>query len=224
MVQKPGSLTSVTQTSPARRVTARGLATRERIVQAAADMMYVRGVAATTLDDVRTASGTSKSQLYQHFADKDALVHAVIAARSAQVLERERQRLGRLNSFSGLRRWRDALVEVNSLQHGAYGCGLGSMSIELSGRDEQARTALDAAFEQWETLLADGLRRMQANGSLRPDAEPDRLAIALMAALQGGYLLAGAAHDVTPMAIGLDMALDHVRTFLTAPFLNAPGG
>lgn len=36
-----------------------------------------------------------------------------------------------------------------------------------------------------------------------------------MAALQGGYLLAQTAHDVTPMEIALDMALDHVRMHLS---------
>ena len=48
--------------------------------------MYVRGVHASTLDDVRAATGTSKSQLYRHFRDQDALVHAVIAVRGEQVL------------------------------------------------------------------------------------------------------------------------------------------
>src|ERR1700761_6141795 len=86
-------------------LTLRGAATRDRIVHAAADLMYVKGVHATTLDDVRAATGTSKSQLYRHFPDKDALIHAVIALRGQQVIERETDRLGRLNSYSGLVRW-----------------------------------------------------------------------------------------------------------------------
>lgn len=49
---------------------------------------------------------------------------------------------------------------------------------------------------------------------LRPDADPERLATGLMAALQGGYLLAETAHDIEPMAVALDMALDHVKSFL----------
>src|ERR1051325_6216845 len=57
-----------------RRLTARGAKTRARIVAAAADLMYVKGVGATTLDDVLAASGVSKSQLYHHFDGKDALV------------------------------------------------------------------------------------------------------------------------------------------------------
>src|ERR1700753_2014536 len=79
-------------------LTARGAATRDRIVQGAADLMYVKGVSATTLDDIREATGTSKSQLYRHFPDKEALVRAVIALRGRQIIERETGRLGRLPS------------------------------------------------------------------------------------------------------------------------------
>src|ERR1700754_4740434 len=104
------------------RGTARGAATRARIVTAAANLMYAKGVNATTLDDVRAASGTSKSQLYHHFADKAALVHEVITLRAKEILAREHQRLARLNSFRGLQRWRTALVQASALRHGAYGC------------------------------------------------------------------------------------------------------
>jgi AcrR family transcriptional regulator len=184
-------------------------------VQAAADLMYVKGVNATTLDDVRAASGTSKSQLYQHFADKDALVRDVIGLQAQKVLDREQQRLRRLNSFSGLQRWRNALIQLNGLQNGAYGCALGSLANEVADQDEIARSVLAATFATWADLIADGLRRMQDNGSLKPDADPDKLAAGLMAALQGGYLLAQTARDIKPMEVALDMALDHIKTYLT---------
>src|ERR1700744_2973360 len=192
-------------------LTARGAATRDRIVRAAADLMYVKGVSGTTLDDVREATGTSKSQLYRHFTDKEALVRAVIALRGQQVIERETGRLGRLNSFSGLVRWRTALIAANALQNGAYGCALGSMANELADHDEQARAMLAELFRTWEELIAAGLRRMQDKGTLKSGADPGQLAIALMAALQGGYLLANTAHDTKPMEISLDLALDHLR-------------
>jgi TetR/AcrR family transcriptional regulator, transcriptional repressor for nem operon len=191
--------------------------TRDRIVHAAADLMYVKGVHTTTLDDVRAATGTSKSQLYRHFPDKDALVHAVIALRGQQVMERETQHLGRFSSFSGLVRWRNALIQASALQHGAYGCALGSMASELADQDEQARALLAGLFTTWEGLIAAGLRRMQLKGTLKPDADPDKLAVSLMASLQGGYLLANTAHDVRPMEVSLDSALEHLRSYLTGP-------
>jgi rhodanese-related sulfurtransferase/AcrR family transcriptional regulator len=188
------------------------------MISSAADLMYVRGVNAVTLDDVRAATGTSKSQLYKHFpAGKPELVRAVLALRGDHILAREGQRLARLKSMSGLRRWRDALVQGAALQGGAYGCALGSMVVELADQDEQARTALAEHFAVWEGLLASGFRRMRDDGVLPVTADPDALAIGLMAALQGGYLLAQANHDVAQMAIALDMALAHVESLTRVP-------
>jgi AcrR family transcriptional regulator len=197
---------------PVRR-TARGEATRARILRAAVDLMTVKGVAATTLDDVRAASSTSKSQLYNHYPDKDALVQDVIEYQAEDVLTGQGEQLRRLNSIRGLERWRDALIQRSALRNGAYGCRLGSLASELSDQNERARSALAGHFETWRDLIADGLRRMRDSGKLRSDADPERLAIGLMGALQGGYLLAQTEHDVTPMRIALDMAIDHIRSY-----------
>jgi AcrR family transcriptional regulator len=195
------------------RLTKRGATTRARIVEAAAHLMYRNGVAATTLDEVRQQSGTSKSQLYRHFPDKDALVQAVIDLRAAQIMTREEERLRGLDSLRGLESWRDALVRSNELQNGAYGCALGSMANELSDSNDEARLVLNDTLQQWEGLLVDGFERMRRSGVLRNDVDPQELAVGMMAALQGGYLLAQAAHDTTPMAIALDMAIEHVKSF-----------
>ncbi|MCT7367381.1 hypothetical protein A7R75_00105 [Mycolicibacterium llatzerense] len=187
------------------------------MISSAAELMYVRGVNAVTLDDVRAATGTSKSQLYKHFpGGKPELVRAVVAMRGEQVLAREGQRLARLKSISGLRRWRDALIQGAALQGGAYGCALGNLVVELADVDDEARTSLSEHFASWEGLLANGFRRMVDDGSLPMSADPDALATGLMAALQGGYLLAQAEHDVAPMATALDMALAHIESLADA--------
>lgn len=195
------------------RLTERGRVTRERILRAAADVMYVRGVAATTLDDVRTASGTSKSQLYRHYPDKDALMRDVVALQAAEVLEWNRQYLARLKSVRGLERWRDALVERVALRGGANGCPLGSLAAELADQDEGLRVSLARHFAEWEDLLRAGFTRMRDAGRLRADADPAALATGLVAAVQGGYLLAQTAHDAGPMRIAMDMAIGHVRAY-----------
>lgn len=197
-----------------RRLTARGAKTRTKIVAAAADLMYVQGVTVTTLDDVITAANgvSSKSQLYHFFDSKDELVRAVVDLVGERTIERERAALGRVSTFRGLRRWRDTLVQNNALQHGAYGCALGSLASEVSDNDAIARQALARLFNEWQDLLAGVLRRIQDAGALPADAPIDQLAIGLMAALQGGYMLAQTSRDVTPMATALDMALTHIES------------
>ena len=97
----------MTRSTPA---TARGRATRDRIVAAASLLMYERGVATTSMDDVRAATATSKSQLYHYFASKSELVCAVIAHQQAAVLSGQQPYLGEFDSLAGLHAWRDRVV------------------------------------------------------------------------------------------------------------------
>jgi TetR/AcrR family transcriptional repressor of nem operon len=197
----------------ARRLTSRGAATKARVVEAANQLMYERGVASTTLADVRIASATSKSQLYQHFADKNALVREVIEFRADALLAQQRRRLEKVDSLRGLELWRDEMVERNSLRDGAYGCPLGSMANEIADQDEDLRRTIATHFNEWLQLLVDAIDRLKTRGVLRADADSRALASGLLAALQGGYLLAKTARDVNLMRVAVDMAIAQVRAF-----------
>ncbi|HUE95440.1 MAG TPA: helix-turn-helix domain-containing protein, partial [Longimicrobiaceae bacterium] len=62
-------------------VTTRGRASKARIVEAAARLMHVNGVAATSVDEVLAESGAGKSQFYHYFRTKDELVEGVLEYR-----------------------------------------------------------------------------------------------------------------------------------------------
>jgi AcrR family transcriptional regulator len=195
----------------ATRLTVRGAKTRSRIVTTAADLMRVRGVGGTTLDDVVSATNISKSQLYRHFEDKPALVRAVIDFVGERTIAGERERLEKVKTFAGLRRWRDALVQRNALQEGRYGCPLGSLANEVSDQDSIARATLRDLFRAWQELFEDLLGRFQRDGVIPRDADVGQLATGFVAAVQGGYLLAQTSRDVTPMAAAIDMAIAHLQ-------------
>jgi len=199
----------------ARRLTSRGAATKARIVEAANQLMFERGIASTTLADVRTASATSKSQLYQHFPDKKALVSEVIEFRAEALLVQQRRRLEKVDSLRRLELWRDEMVERNALRDGAYGCPLGSMANEIADQDEDMRRIIATHFDEWLQLLVDAMDRLRTRGVLRADADSRALASGLLAALQGGYLLAKTARDVNLMKVAVDMAIAQVRAFAT---------
>lgn len=206
-----GGVEESSSTATAARLTARGAKTRSKIVATAADLMRVRGVGGTTLDDVISASQVSKSQLYRHFEDKQALVRAVIELVGERTISGERERLGNVRTFAGLRRWRDAVVERTSLQDGRYGCPLGSLANEVSDQDSIARTKLHDLFVAWQELFEELLRRFQRDGVLPQGADVTHLATGFVAAVQGGYLLAQTSRDVTPMSTAIDMAITHLH-------------
>jgi TetR/AcrR family transcriptional repressor of nem operon len=194
--------------------TAQGRATRERILRAAAALMVERGVAQTSLDDVRARTGVSKSQLYHYFADKDDLVDAVIARTVEQVLESQ-PRLAELSSWKAIAAWFEDLVAVQVARHGRGGCPIGGLASELADHREEARRELADGYSRWEAPLRRGLEVMRERGKLRPGADPARLATATMAAIQGGLLLTKTRRDPQQMRIALDAAYTHLRSFAT---------
>jgi TetR/AcrR family transcriptional repressor of nem operon len=195
------------------KLTARGVATRNRIVLAAAELMHVKGVAATTVDEVLAASATSKSQFYQHFADKTDLVYEVITVRADEILSWQRLRLEKVDSFRGLYHWRDAMVQRCTLRRGLWGCELGSLAAELSDSDDKARVSLAEHFAEWRSILAAALERMRDSGVLVADIDGPALATGLLAAVEGGYLLSQTAHDPRLMQTALNSAIGHIMTF-----------
>jgi TetR/AcrR family transcriptional regulator, transcriptional repressor for nem operon len=196
-------------------LTRKGLATRARIVQAASELMFRRGVAGTTTEEILDAAHVSNSQLYHYFADKSALVHAVIQHQADGIIAAQRPLLDELDSVDAFRRWRDLLVDIQRQQHCQGGCPLGSLSSELADVDEDARTALATSFERWEAPIRDGLQRMRDRGQLHVDTDVNRLALGTLAALQGGLLLTQAQRDTAPLEAALDLALDQIGQHLT---------
>ena len=120
-------------------LTPKGRRTRERIVHAAADLVYEAGVAGVSLDDVRALTGTSKSQLYHYFADKNDLVHAVIDCQRERVLGFHRPALGSLADWHDIQRWRDMIVSAQAARACRGGCPLGSLASEVVELDDAAR-------------------------------------------------------------------------------------
>jgi TetR/AcrR family transcriptional repressor of nem operon len=201
----------------ARKLTAKGEATRARIVAAAAGLMYERGVAGTSTEDVLTAAGvTSPSQLYHYFGDKRSLVRAVIQYQTELMLGFQKPLLSRLDSFEALEAWRDAVVQAQWARDCAGGCPIGSLAAELADQDPAARGDLNGTFGQWEGAIRDGLASLQARGELDPAADVDELSIVLLTALQGGLLMTQVRRDTDALYAVLTATIDHIRAHAPA--------
>jgi TetR/AcrR family transcriptional repressor of nem operon len=194
-----------------RPATAKGRATRERIVQAAAKLVAEKGAAGMSLDDVRARTGASRSQLYHYFEDRDDLVHAVIDGTADSVLDKQSELLDHLDSWAGIDRWFDTLVQDQIDRQARGGCPIGCLAGQLAESDPDARAAIAAGLERYEAHLRDGLTRMQARGKLLKDADPAALAIATMASMQGGLLLTQVRRDPHQLRIALNAARNNLR-------------
>ena len=120
--------------------------------------------------------------------------------------------LERLSSLQSLERWRDEIIRGLRDRY-SHGDRRGDDARRPAGPSGTDRNVSTAEVRQWHFYLSAGLSRMRESGMLRADADPTDLAMAIIAAVQGGYILAQTARSEKPMAIALDMAIDHVRAF-----------
>ena len=194
----------VNETRDRPRLTPKGERVRARIVEEAAALIHERGVAGTTLEDVKVAAEVSGSQLYHYFPDKNELVQAVIDHQADNIVKHNRQALG---SPTGVEAWRKMVVTGVRSTQGKGGCPLGSLGGQLAEGDPEARALLAAGFDQWAAAISEGLRSLHADGKLQSDIDPDDLATTLLATLQGGLLLAQVHRSTRPFETAIDTLL-----------------
>jgi TetR/AcrR family transcriptional regulator, transcriptional repressor for nem operon len=194
----------VNETSERQKLTPKGARTRGRIVEEAAALIHERGVAGTTLEDVRVAADVSGSQMYHYFQDKNDLVQAVIDYQADGIVKRQRQAL---SSANGVEAWRNMVITAAKRTKAKGGCQLGSLVSQLAESDPEARARIAAGFDQWAAAIGDGLRSLHADGKLRSDIDPDDLAITLLAALEGGLLLGQVLRSSRPIETAVNTLL-----------------
>jgi TetR/AcrR family transcriptional regulator, transcriptional repressor for nem operon len=184
--------------------TDRGRATVARVLEAACGLFAKQGVRATTLDEIGAAAGVGRGQLYHFFGDKADLVADVVALQVERVIASMQPSFDAMSTAADVRAWCDDAVRFYASSNDPIRCPIGSLVHELDQDEGPARDALKAGFARWEALFVKGLQRVDASGGLIAGADPKLLAHGLLAAYQGGVLLADVSGDVEPLRRALE--------------------
>lgn len=206
------------------RLTAKGRATRDRIVQAAAQLIVTEGLSAASMENVRKAASVSGSQLAHYFADKSALIRAVIRRQTGVVLDFHRQpTLRDLDSFEAFERWIDANMRyLRRIGTSGGTPTYHALTAQLAKSDDATRATLAAGYRQWAELLESAIGRMKDNGLLTAGADPRQLALAIICAHQGGATLAFTYRAEWPHADATRFAVNYLRMFAADPDERTP--
>ena len=192
-------------------LTERGRRTRQRIIEATGEQILASGIGGTSLDSVRAASLTSKSQLFHYFpGGKHELVREVAAWEGAQLQAVQEPELSDLSTWESWERWRAALVDYY-IGLGRWACPIGSITFEAAAVDPELEALLAEAFREWRGRLAAGIVRVQEAGHITAETDPERVAAAILAAIQGGLLLSQPERASWPLEAALDHALHALR-------------
>lgn len=188
--------------------TSKGAATRARIIDAAAALLYERGIDQVGLNDIRKATSTSHGQVFHYFPGGRAqLLQAVVERQTRQALSDQQPPLGELDTWESWLAWKDRLLAIHTERGAIGGCPLGSLTAQLAEEDPEARRLIDAGFHEWTGYLARGLSRMREHGHLLPDADPTALAENILTIVQGGFVLMQASRSIRRLSDALDLAL-----------------
>ncbi len=191
-------------------LTAKGRATRQRIIEGAAAEIRERGVTVATLDDIRERTHTSKSQLFHYFPDgKEQLLLAVAEHEAQMVLDDQQPYLGELTSWAAWQRWRDAVVDRYRGQ--GQHCPLAVLMSEIGRTTPGAQAVTAALMRKWVDEITAGVRDMQEQGKVAAGVNAKRVAAALLAGIQGGVGVMLATGDLSYLEAALDVGIDSLR-------------
>lgn len=189
------------------KITERGRRTRQRIIEATGEQILASGIGGTTLDDVRAATLTSKSQLFHYFpGGKAELVREVALWEGRQLFDAQEPEIHDLSSWESWERWRAALVDYY-ISRGRWACPIGSLATQAAMTDSELEQAIAEAMRMWRDLLARGVQAMRDRGLVDAMADPVRVATVILAAIQGGLVLSQPERSAWPLEAALDNAL-----------------
>lgn len=185
------------------------MATRLRIVEAAAAEVRERGTNAVTLDDVGGRSGTGKSQMFHYFPQgREQLLLAVAEHEARRVFDDQQPYLSNLTSRAAWKAWRDAVVQRyrDQGQH----CPLGVLIADVGRYSPAAQAVTAEMIRQLQRCVRTGIEATQAAGEADPALDADHTAAALIAAFQGGVSALLSTGSADHLEAGLDFCLDRL--------------
>ncbi|MDP7701767.1 MULTISPECIES: TetR/AcrR family transcriptional regulator [unclassified Mycobacterium] len=166
---------------------------RDRIVSTAARLFLERSYHDVGVEELCAVADVRKGSFYHYFSSKAEVAKAVVDLHLGVFQARLSARPG-TSPAERLLAIPDAIAGIQTGLHGQFGrfvgCPFGNLAAELSTTDEAVRGHLAGRLAALEGHLAGICRDAAADGTLRADVDPDRLAHALFAHYQGLILLA----------------------------------
>ncbi|MGC4939726.1 TetR/AcrR family transcriptional regulator [Kribbella sp. DT2] len=191
-------------------LTAKGAATRQRIVDGAARLIREQGVVNVGLDDIRAATATSKSQLFHYFPDgKSDLMLAVARHEAEQVIAEQLPQLGDLTTWRKWQAWRRRVIKMYDEQR--EGCALSALVGQLGLGDTTTRQIVGDMLDRWLQYLVDGVEALRASGEIDTSIDPVRAATAILTAVNGGATMLVATDRIVYLETALTEAIDDLR-------------
>ena len=188
------------------------VSSREKMIQAAQELLSERGYSGTSFGDVIERSGAPRGSIYHHFpGGKQQLVAEAVQRYAASVLASIATADARGSSVDTVRIFVDLVRRGLRASDFRVGCAVAGVVLDATPSDVDLLALTADAFASWRTRLAAAFRRDGAT-----EAKARRLATFVVASIEGAMMLARADRDITPVTdVGRELE-DHIKITLGA--------
>jgi len=197
-----------------------GAATREKILDAAQELILERGYVGMTVEHVLDRVGITKGAFFHHFKTKDDLAKALLrrfADKDARIYSETRERAEKLSD--------DPLQQMlifirlfeemfESLREPYPGCLFASYIYELQQFDDETRGLIEESFRKWRELLKEKFEAIARKYPPRAKIDAASLADAFTVVLEGAFITGKAMNE--PAVISEQ--LRHFRNYVELLF------
>lgn len=193
---------------------ARGAETRMRIIRTAADLFHLRGVRATSPEQIIEASRTGKGQFYHYFKSKEGLVHEVLQSYLDAIKNGTAPLNYEISSWKDLEKWFLAQVELQKSYEMTRGCPFGTIGNEVTENDELIRQDLSLIFEVMKGKLVPFFVREKSRCRLLKSANPERMADFCIATIQGAMLMGKIRRSGQTVEAMVQESMAHLKSYV----------
>ncbi|WP_371520665.1 TetR/AcrR family transcriptional regulator [Kitasatospora sp. NBC_01300] len=188
------------------------MTTQDRLIESTQALLWERGYVGTSPKAIQQHAGVGQGSMYHHFAGKPDLAAAALRRSAEQLrgvaaadLSAPGSAYDRIAAY--LRRDRDVL----------RGCRIGRMAQDPDViADPELRAPVEETFDWLRARIAELVAEGQEAGELAPGVDPADTAAAVVAVVQGGYVLARAAGRAEPFEQAVRGALGLLAAQRTA--------
>lgn len=189
----------------------KGTVTKQLIIENIVEHIHLYGFTQTSMNDIIALTGVKKGNLYFHFKSKEELILQALKEAHSQYQEYlDKHTKSVSDPISKIEAMLDAVFKYHSKRNFTGGCIFGNTAAEMADKHPEFREFINSVFKQWTQWIENQLREGIRVGIIQKDTPVQELSHHIIAALEGGILLAKASKNKQD----LHYAIQCIKTLL----------
>lgn len=167
----------------------KGNKTTDKILDSTIELIFQKGIEATSISDIITKIGMSKGSLYFHFPDKQTLVSKALSRYEKSFFEFISASLQGNSPGEKLENFLESVKRMHKSKNYSGGCIFGNTALEMADKNDSLSQKVKNVFDRWISMLSSIINDAQKTGEIRSDLNSKILAGLIVSSVEGGIML-----------------------------------